>query len=227
MTRYYTDRSEAGDELALAMLQYAGTDAVIFGLPRGGVPVAAELARALALPLDVCVVRTLDAPGQPELAIGAVAEGPRLFLDRELVARCGVPARALWALTRRAVDEVQRGVDRLRGGRPLPPLHGRTAILVDDGVATGGTMRAAIRAVRKRGARHVVVAVPVGAREGLAAIERLADHVVCPLRPPELVTVGAWYADFHQISNAEAARTLAGARARERVHAPPVEGVQP
>ena len=215
MSRYYTNRTEAGRELARALRHHAGTDAILFALPRGGLPVADEIARALALPLDVCVVRKLGAPEQPELGFGAIAEGPRLHVDPQLCAHLGLGADDLWAIARRELAEVQRRVRRLRGGRPLPDLRGRTAILVDDGLATGGTMRAAIRAVRKRGARRVVVAVPVGAPETVAAIARTVDEVVCPLQPAHLYAVGAWYADFRQLLDEDVARILVRARQRE------------
>jgi putative phosphoribosyl transferase len=159
-------------------------------------------------------VRKLGAPNQPELGMGAVAEGPRVDIDADLVDALGVTPHQLRRILRREAAEVRRRVARLRPDRPPADLRGRTAILVDDGLATGGTMRAAIRAVRKRGARRVVVAVPVGAPGPLAAMAHLADEVVCPLRPEDLFAIGAWYADFRQVSDDEVGRILGRSRLR-------------
>ncbi|HSK05588.1 MAG TPA: phosphoribosyltransferase family protein, partial [Kofleriaceae bacterium] len=184
---------------------------IVLGLPRGGVPVADEIARALGGSLDVWVVRKLGAPYQPELGMGAIAEGPAVVLDRTIVQLLGVRGPQLLAIARREMVEVRRRVERFRGGRPPPEVRGCTVILVDDGIATGGTMRAAIRAIRRRGPARLVVAVPVAASETLAALRREVDEVVCLREPDLLYAIGLWYEDFHQVPDEEVARILEGA----------------
>jgi putative phosphoribosyl transferase len=220
--RTYLDRTAAGGVLARALIGHAGAGAILLALPRGGVPVADEIARLLGLPLDVCVVRKLGAPDQPELGVGAIAEGPRLFVDPALCRYVGIRPEELWAIARREHAEVRRRVELLRGGRRLPDLRGRTAILVDDGLATGGTMRAAIRAVQKRGARRVVVAVPVGAPQTVAEIAETVDAVICPLQPARLQAVGLWYGDFTQLTDEEVVEILVRAHQRELAGRPEV-----
>jgi len=213
--RFFTDRRDAGRALARALFRYVGTDAIVLALPRGGVPVADEIARILELPLDVCVVRKLGAPDRPELGIGAVAEGPSVVIDPELTAQLGVKPGEVRAILRREAAEVIRRVAQLRGGRPLPDLRGRTVILVDDGIATGGTIRAAVRAAHKRGAGTIVVAAPVAAPAAVESLERIADEVACVQQPADLMAVGAWYEDFHQLAEPEVIAILANARRRD------------
>lgn len=206
--RMFADRREAGRALAQALIHHAGTDAVVLGLPRGGVPVAAEVARVLGGTLDVWVVRKLGVPYQPELGMGAISEGPAVVLDRSIVGALGIRRGALFEVARREMIEVRRRVERFRGGRPAPELAGRTVILVDDGIATGGTMRAAIRAVRKRRPAHLVVAAPVASPDIVASLHPEVDEIVCLYQPPMLYAIGLWYEDFRQVPDEEVARIL-------------------
>jgi predicted phosphoribosyltransferase/predicted alpha/beta-hydrolase family hydrolase len=181
---------------------------VVVALPRGGVPVAAEIARALAAPLDVLVVRKLGHPHQPELGIGAVAEGGVTLLNEPLIRRSGVTPAALAAVEAREQDEVARRVARYRGDRPRVAVAGRPVILVDDGLATGFTARAAIEALRRAGAATIVLAVPVAPPETLAELRRLVDDVVCVHAPAEMWAIGQWYDDFAQTTDEEVSRLL-------------------
>lgn len=212
----FENRTDAGRRLARALLTYAGRDVLVIGLPRGGVPVAFEVASMLLAPLDIWVVRKLGVPFQPELGMGAIAEGPALVLDRDLIARLGISSREVMEVVRREADEVRRRVGRFRGQRPAPEVEDRTVLVVDDGVATGGTTRAAIKGLRKRGAREVVLAVPVASPEVMWTLRPLVDDLVCLSQPRDLIAIGAWYEDFQQVSDAEVARLLEVARqARE------------
>jgi putative phosphoribosyl transferase len=208
----YVDRADAGRALAnsLAHLR-AAPDAIVLGLPRGGVPVAYEVARALDLPLDVLVVRKLGLPQQPELAMGAIASGGALVVNDEVVHYLGGRHDAFDAVRAHEQVELERRERDYRGARPPLEATGRTAILVDDGLATGATMEAAVRALKSLGARRVVVAVPVASQEALERIEALADEVVCLAAPPFFSAVGQWYADFGQTEDAEVRDLLARA----------------
>jgi putative phosphoribosyl transferase len=208
----FRDREEAGRELAALLGRYRDEQPLVLGLPRGGVPVAEQVARALGAPLDVFLVRKLGAPFQPELGIGALAEGGVLVLD-ERAARLGIDPAAVEAVRVREAAELERRVRAFRGGRPPPPVAGRTVIVVDDGIATGVTVRAAVRALRQLGAGRVVVATPVAAPESLALIEGEADEVVVVEAPDDLWAIGAWYADFRQLSDEEVMAGLDRARA--------------
>jgi len=210
----FANRRAAGQLLAQALIHHAGTNAIVLGLPRGGVPVADEIARVLGGALDVWVVRKLGAPFQPELGMGAIAEGPAVVLDRPTVRLLGVTTPQLLGVARREMAEVRRRIECFRGDRPAPELHGRTVILVDDGVATGGTMRAAIRAVKKRGAARLVVAIPVAVPDIVTELRREANEVVCLHQPKDLYAIGLWYEDFRQVSNEEVARILERAARR-------------
>ena len=212
MPRMYADRADAGRALAnsLAHLR-AAPDAIVLGLPRGGVPVAYEVARALELPLDVLVVRKLGLPQQPELAMGAIASGGALVVNDDVVRHLGNPGEAFEAVRAREQVELERRERDFRGARPPLELAERTAILVDDGLATGATMEAAVRALKSLGAGRVVVAVPVASREALERIEALADEVVCLAAPPFFSAVGEWYADFGQTEDAEVRELLSRA----------------
>jgi putative phosphoribosyl transferase len=208
--RRFVDRRSAGRELAEALHAYAGTNPLVLGLPRGGVPVADEIARALGGTLDVWVVRKLGAPMQPELGMGAIAEGPAVVLDRHILRHINVDRAAVVAVARREMSEVARRVERFRKGRAAPEVRGRVVIMVDDGIATGGTMRAAIRAVRKRRPKRLVVAVPVAAPDVVHMLQRQADEVICVQQPPQLYAIGLWYEDFQQVPDSEVARILGG-----------------
>jgi putative phosphoribosyl transferase len=206
----FRDRRHAGMLLGERLQRLGLTRPVVLGLPRGGVVVAAEAARALGAPLDVLVVRKLGAPGNPELGIGALAEGGFAVLNEGLISRLGVRPAELEAVTARETAELERRTRAYRRGRPPRPLQGCTAVIVDDGLATGYTARAAVAAVRARGAVVVVLAVPVAAPETAAEFEALVDRVVCVELPDLLFAVGASYADFSQTSDEEVESLLVG-----------------
>lgn len=210
----FDDRQHAGRMLARALSHYAGQRPWVIGLPRGGVPVAYEVATALDAPLDVCVVRKLGVPFQPELGMGAIAEGPSLCLNRDILDLLSIPREHLRRAIRREAIEVRRRVASFRRGRPAPDVRGRVVILVDDGIATGGTTRAAIRAMQKRGARRLVLAVPVAAPTTLARLRGEVDELVCLHAPPTMFAIGQWYRDFQQVPDEEVTRLLDLARAR-------------
>ncbi len=206
----YTDRRAAGRALAEHLQAWRDRpDAIVLALPRGGVPVAAEVADALHLPLDVLVVRKLGLPGNPEFAMGAIASGGVTLLDEALVERLHLPPEAVAAVQRAEADELARRERAYRGERPYPDLHGRTVLLVDDGLATGASMKAAIEAVRRLGAARVVVAAPVGPPDTVAELARRADEVVVPLQPAFFAAVGQWYDDFRQVGDDEVQALLA------------------
>ncbi|WIX98248.1 phosphoribosyltransferase family protein [Amycolatopsis mongoliensis] len=199
----FVDRTEAGRRLAEALEEFRGPDVVVLGLPRGGVPVAFEVARALDAPLDVLVVRKIGIPFQPELAMGAIGEGGVRVTDPEMMQACEVTEAELNCAERAERAELGRRVRRFRGGRAREPIDGRVALIVDDGVATGSTARAACRVARAEGAARVVLAVPVGAPDSVAALEADADHVVCLEAPAWFAAVGQWYDHFSQVRDEE------------------------
>jgi predicted phosphoribosyltransferase/dienelactone hydrolase len=205
----FANRRAAGRELAARLLALHLVDPVVLALPRGGVPVAAEVATLLRAPLDVLVVRKIGHPRQPELAIGALGEGGVMFLDRQAIAQLGVHREALEATVARERAELERRVARYRAGRPPHPVQGRTVILVDDGLATGASAHAAIEVLRRLGAGRTVLAVPVAPADTLAELGAVADDVVCLTAPDDFRAVGLWYEDFGQVDDAEVARLLA------------------
>lgn len=206
----YADRREGGRILASQLARYAGRqDVVVLGLPRGGVPVADEVAKALGAPLDVVVVRKLGLPGHAELAMGAIASGGVRVLNDDVVNQLRVPQTTIETVARGEQVELERRERTFRGARTAVPLEGRVVILVDDGLATGSTMRAAVMAVRGRGASEVIVAVPVGAPESCQVLRALADEVICPMQPDGFSAVGLWYENFDQTSDAEVQQILA------------------
>jgi predicted phosphoribosyltransferase len=208
----FGDRREAGAILADRLKQFEGRpDVVVLALPRGGVPVGYEVARALGAPLDVFVVRKLGLPGHPELAMGAIASGDVRVLNEDVVESCRVSRAAIDAVTRAERLELERRECSYRDGRPLLPLDGRVVILVDDGLATGSTMWAAVMAVRRLQPARVVVAVPVGAAETCEALRSVADEVICAVTPDPFRAVGLWYADFSQTTDDEVRQLLARA----------------
>lgn len=204
----FTDRQDAGRALATRLTGLAAECPVVVALPRGGVPVAFEVARALGAPLDLLVVRKLGAPGNPELGVGAIAEGGAAVVDAVTSQRVGMTEETLAATVERETVELRRRVQRYRVGRPALEVRGRTAIVVDDGLATGLTAIAAVRELRARAARRVVVAVPVGAQESLDLLAGEADAVVCHTIPARLMAVGYWYADFAPVSDEEVVELL-------------------
>jgi predicted phosphoribosyltransferase len=205
----FHDRADAGRQLAARLTRYAQRDdVVVLALPRGGVPVAFEVARALGAPLDVFVVRKLGVPGHPELAMGAIASGGVRVVSDDVVEQLGIPTAALEQTTARERAELERRERLYRGARGLPSLDGRAVILVDDGLATGATMEAAIRAVRQLQPAHVIVAVPVGAAETCRRLAAIADEVVCGSTPEPFQAVGLWYQEFDQTSDTEVIELL-------------------
>lgn len=211
--RVFADRAEAGRNLAGALGKYAGRDdVVVLGLPRGGVPVAAEVARALRAPLDVLVVRKLGARGQEELAIGAIGEGGVKVLNEELVRRLGLGEDEIDRIVMREERELERRVAAYRGGHEALEVDGKTVVVVDDGVATGATMRAGLQALRAMGAARIVAAAPVGAEDSARALAEDADEVVVLETPDWFNAVGQWYVDFGQTTDDEVRRLLAESR---------------
>ena len=212
----FQDRVEAGRRLG-EQLAAAGeyADAVVLGLPRGGVVVAAEVARALGVPLDVIVIRKLGVPYQPELAMGAVGEGGVRVLNEEVLTAAQISDEQLAEVERAQRQEVEERVRRLRRGAEPVPVQGRTVLVVDDGVATGATARAACEVARRQGAARVVLAVPVAAAQAVDELLTVADEVVALEEPLLLGAIGEWYDDFSQTSDAEVAELLHAAAARE------------
>jgi putative phosphoribosyl transferase len=210
----FRDRTDAGERLAAKLGRYAGRDDVIvLALPRGGVPVGYEVARALRVPLDVFVVRKLGIPWREELAMGALASGGVRLLNEEIIDAAGVQPLEVNAVTRREQAELERRELQYRGKRAFPDLTGETVILVDDGLATGSTMRVAVEALRKEGPARIIVAVPVAAVETCDAFRDVADEIVCALTPEPFAAVGFWYDDFSQTTDEEVHDLLARARA--------------
>ena len=208
----FRDRAEAGQVLAGKLASYANrADVMVLALPRGGVPVAYEAARALNAPLDVFMVRKLGVPGQEELAMGAIASGGTRVLNEEVVAKLNIPEEVIASVAALEVQELHRRERDYRDKRPPPDVRGRTIILVDDGLATGSTMRAAVAALRQRGPARIVVAVPVGAPETCAEFQEEADEVVCACTPEPFHAVGIWYDEFAQTSDEEVRGLLARA----------------
>ena len=208
----FRDRRDAGGKLALALERYRGEGPVVFALPRGGVPVGYEVARALGAPLDVLVARKLGAPDQPEFGIGAVAPGGVRVLNEYAVGRLGIPAEYLDRITARETAEVERRLRHFRGDRPETPVAGRTAILVDDGLATGVTARAAVESLRLGGPGRLVLAVPVCAAQTAERLRPEVDDLVCLLCPPDLGAIGFWYVNFDQTGDEEVVALLEEAR---------------
>ena len=208
----FADRTEAGAVLAHHLARFHHADAVVLGIPRGGVVVAAEVARRLGLPLDVIVARKLGAPMAEEFAIGAVTANGGRFLDHDLIERLAVSDAYLVAVTNAERAEARRREERFRAGRPPLAVRHRTAIVVDDGLATGSTMRAAVRSLRQHEPTSVVVAVPVGSTQACAALRQEADAVVCPFELGDLGAVGLYYADFTQTADEEVGELLTQAQ---------------
>jgi len=208
-TRHF-DRTAAGQALAHDLSHFAAQHPLVLGIPRGGVIVAAEIARALGADLDICVARKLRAPGAPELAIGAMTSDGARILNDDIIAALMVTGDWIAAETKLEHEESLRQERELRGGRPAMAVAGRVVVLVDDGLATGATLRAAVRSLRSRGAGRIIVAVPVAAEEPFRLLHREADEVFCPSVLHDFGSVGAHYAHFGPVDNSEVAALLAG-----------------
>src|SRR6185295_893821 len=205
----YRNREDAGRVLAAHLVAYAGrNDVSVLGLPRGGVPVAAEIAAELPAPLDVFLVRKLGVPGLEELAMGAVAEGGIVVLNPDVVRSLDIPQSSIDRVVEREQQELGRRAVLYRGARGRPDVAGRIAMLVDDGLATGATMEAGVVALRQLSPSRIVVAAPVGARETCVRLAGIADEVVCPLQPEAFDAVGLWYEDFRQTGDEEVGTLL-------------------
>lgn len=210
--RRFRDRVDAGRALAADLSAYAGRDDVlVLALPRGGVPVGFEVARALGAPLDVFIVRKLGVPGHEELAMGAIASGGVRVLNASVVRPLRIPESIIDSVAAREQAELERREREYRDGRGPPDVRGRTVILVDDGLATGATMRAAAEALRLQGPARVVVAVPVSAEESCEEFREQVDEIVCTITPSPFYGVGMWYEDFSQTTDAEVRELLARA----------------
>ena len=213
----FADRAEAGRMLAGKLAAYSGCqEVIVLGLPRGGVPVAAAVAGTLKVPLDVLIVTKLGTPWEQELAMGALAEGGVQVLDLSLVKLFAISERDIQEVAAAARKELESHIRSYRGGRPPLNLHGKTVILVDDGIATGCSVLAAIAAVRRKGAERVVVAVPVAPASGCSAIRMEADEVISVEEPEMFLAVSQWYRDFKQVSDEDVQRLLASGRSMSR-----------
>ena len=205
----YKDRNDAGIQLAERLSAYRDKqDVIVLGLPRGGVTVASEIAGALHAPLDILIVRKIGFPGNPELAVGAVSETGALVLNEEIITPYGVSREYLERETARQKEEIARRVALYRQGRGLPALAGKTVILVDDGVATGATAKAAVATLKQEKLARLVVALPVASPDSAAEIALLVDELVCLQTPPGFMSVGGYYVDFTQVEDAEVVAML-------------------
>jgi putative phosphoribosyl transferase len=205
---YFANRVDAGKRLISELKNLKGKNAIVLAIPRGGVVVGYEIAKALNLPLDVIIPRKIGAPDNPELAIGAMTEDGTTILDKNLVSYLGVSQNYINEESERQKNEIERRLKTYRGNEPYPNLRGRDVIIVDDGIATGSTMKAALASVRNRGARTVTVAVPVGPPSTIEELEKQADKVVCPFTPEYFQAIGQFYVDFKQTTDIEVIQLL-------------------
>lgn len=205
---FLEDRADAGRRLASRLVGYRDEEPIVLALPRGGVPVGVEISRLLEAPLDIFIARKLGAPGQPELGIGAMAQGGVLVLNESIVRALKLPKRHVRRAAREELREVNRRLRLLRGDRPEPPVNGRTVILVDDGLATGATARAAILALGERGPRRLILAVPVCPPRTANVLHSEVDELVVLYTPENFYAVGSYYKDFEQVSDEEVIRLL-------------------
>src|SRR6267378_4882466 len=212
----FRDRSEAGRLLAEKLARYSNRpDLLVLGLPRGGVPVAYEVARSLNAPLDVFLVRKLGVPGHEEFAMGAIATGDVRVLNPQAVRALSIPDYVIDSVVAREQQELERRERLYRGNRPAPDVRGKTIVLVDDGLATGASMQAAVQALREKQARRIVVAVPIAAPETCEQLKEQVDDIICAVTPDPFYAVGLWYRDFSQTTDEEVRKLLE--RAREQV----------
>ncbi len=226
-TKPFRDRREAGQRLARALTRYATRDdVVVLALPRGGVPVAFEVADTLRVPLDVFLVRKLGAPGHPEFAIGAIAAGGVRVLSEDVIAALGIPPAVVEQIAAREQLELERRDKAYHGDRPKPPLRAKTVIVIDDGLATGSTMEAAVSALRQHGVARIVVAAPVGAADSCHRLQALADEVVCLETPEPFQAVGRWYRAFDQTTDEEVTDLLRRANSRQTPASPAAAGTE-
>ncbi|MEW6380016.1 MAG: phosphoribosyltransferase [bacterium] len=200
---FFRDRKDAGRQLARHLIQYQDQEPLILALPRGGVVVGFEISINLKAPLDVIVARKIGAPGMPEYGIGAIAPGGVLILDERPIRMLGIPREEIDLIADREREEMQRRIERYRGGRPLPDVRNRTVILVDDGIATGVTARAAIQAIRQQEPRQLILASPVCAPDTARLLRAEVDDFVCLETPPDFRAISLWYDDFRQTSDEE------------------------
>ena len=221
----FLNRAEAGQQLAERLAEYANrSDVVVLGLPRGGVPVAREVAQRLHAPLDVFLVRKLGVPGHPELAMGAIAEGGIEVLSDDLIHELGIPQKMVQQVAVRERIELDRRDALYRSGRALPVIRGHIVILIDDGLATGATMQAAATALRRLEPARIVIAAPVGASDTCARMAQFADEVVCLATPEPFQAVGLWYEQFAQTTDEEVRLLLAGPLPGDPVLTPTFDG---
>ena len=214
----FRDRRDAGKILAQELLDYADrSDVIVLALPRGGVPVAYEVAKALNAPLDIFIVRKLGLPGREELAIGAIASGGIRVLNEDIIRALNIPEELINKVAQRELQELQRREQSYRGDRPAPEVRDRTVILVDDGLATGASMRAAVAGLRVREPARIVIAVPTAAPETCNALEFEVDEIVCAITPEPFYGVGLWYEDFSQTTDEEVRKLLEEAN-RQLLH---------
>jgi predicted phosphoribosyltransferase len=210
----FVDRRDAGRQLAQRVAKLKLDKPIVYALPRGGVPVAAEIAAALHAPLDLVLVRKIGAPMQPELAVGAIVDGdePELVINHDIARQTGADDAYIRDACRRELAEIERRRARYLGKEPRADPHDRTVIVVDDGIATGATTIAALRALKKRGARRTIVAVPVAPPDTVERLQSEADEVICLMQPLDFWGISAFYLDFHQLEDAEVTRALEAAR---------------
>jgi putative phosphoribosyl transferase len=212
MTAQFQNRTQAGELLATKLTAYAKRpDVLVLGLPRGGVPVAFEVAKILSVPLDIILVRKLGVPGQPELAMGAIATGDVLVINDDVVNWLGISGAEIDAVAQREMQELERRDRLYRGNRPLPQVKNRTVILVDDGIATGSTLRAAIAALRQQQPQQIIVAVPIAPTSVCQQLRSEADDVVCAIEAEQLSAISLWYEEFAQTTDEEVRTLLAEA----------------
>lgn len=207
----FSDRHDAGRKLAPLLTPYKGQQPLILAVPRGGVPVAAEIFQAIGGRLDLVIPRKIPAPHQAELAVGAVAQDGSLVLNGDIIARLGISEGYIQKEVARQLAEIKRRLHSYRGERPFPSLAGKTVLVVDDGVATGATLRAALKMVRDQGAKHLCLAVPLGPAASIAALRDLVDELVCLFTPEPFYAVGQFYEDFTQTKDREVGELLSKA----------------